>query len=114
MMRVVLASRYRFWMLVLLPVTLGLGTALLWLRSLRWPSAIDDGGITLRDWRKVPWQAIDKIHVRKTYYGDRVTRLDIYHRSGGIDRIPICALQNGQTIAGTIVAAFKQNLSETR
>src|SRR5215813_13049224 len=36
-MRVALASRYRTLMLVLFPVTLGLGTAVLWLRSLNLP-----------------------------------------------------------------------------
>src|SRR5262249_51713423 len=47
-MRVALASRYRTLMLVLFPVTLGLGTPVLWLRSLNWPLSIDEMGITLR------------------------------------------------------------------
>jgi hypothetical protein len=43
--KVALASRYRNLMLVLFPATLGLGTAVLWLRSLSWPLGLDEAGI---------------------------------------------------------------------
>jgi hypothetical protein len=62
-MKVALAHRYRAWMFVLLPSTLGLGSAALWLHSLNWPLELDEAGLTLRNHRQVSWDAIRKIGV---------------------------------------------------
>lgn len=112
-MKVALAPRYRWWMLALLPTTFGLGTAILWLKSLKWPSSIDANGLTLRYRRKVPWNSIDKISVHRDYCDGRVARIDIYH-GGSIDRIPTGALREGENIADMILATFKRHRSRKK
>ena len=52
-------------MWLLAPLTLGLGTVVLWLLALRWPRRIDRDSLTLRSGRQVPWAAIRKIAVLK-------------------------------------------------
>jgi hypothetical protein len=64
-MKVALAPRYRTWMFVLFPSTLGLGSAALWLHSLNWPLELDEAGLTLRNHRQVSWAAIRKIGVSR-------------------------------------------------
>jgi hypothetical protein len=107
-MKIGLAPHYRFWMLALLPTTLGLGTALLWLRSLNWPRGVDTDGFTLRFRRKVLWKAVDKISVQSDYYDTHVVRIDIHH-GGGVYRVPVRSLLEGESIAKMIIAAFKQS-----
>lgn len=106
-MKVALASEYRIRMFALLPATLGLGTAILWARSLRWPCSIDADGLTLRYRRRVSWKSIDKIDVVRDYCDGRVLRVDIHH-NGSVDKIPVRALRDGQSIAAMIIAMFKQ------
>src|SRR5947209_6580488 len=106
-MKVALASRYRNWMLALFPTTLGLGTALLWLRSLSWPLSIDEAGLTLRHRGRVGWGSIRKIGLSRSYLDGRVSEIRIHH-AGGICRVPMHGLQDGQLVARTIVAMFEQ------
>jgi hypothetical protein len=106
-MKVVLAPEYRIWMAILLPATLGLGTAILWARSLRWPSEIDADGLTLRYRRRVRWNSVEKINVWRDYYDGHVSRIEIYHH-GSVEKVPIRALRDGERIARTILTMFKQ------
>ena len=64
-MKVELSLRYRLWMYALAPVTLGLGTAVLWLRSLNWPLGLYVEGLELRCGRRVQVD-IDRKGVRAT------------------------------------------------
>src|SRR5882757_6696246 len=107
-MKVALAPQYRFWMLVLLPMTFGIGTAALWARSLRWPSSVDEHGFTLRYRRKVPWQAVRKIGVWRDYLDGQVSRIDI-HVVGGICSVPVRLLCDGEGVAAAILALFRQS-----
>ena len=97
-MKVALASRYRNLMLALFPATLGLGTAVLWLRSLSWPLSIDEAGIMLRHRRRVEWASIRKIGLSRSYLDGRVAQVRIHH-SGGICKIPMHGLEDGQLVA---------------
>ena len=99
-MKVALALEYRIRMFALLPATLGLGTAILWARSLRWPCRIDADGMTLRYRRRVLWKSIEKINVGRDYRDGHVSQIDM--------TIPMRALRDGQSIATTILATFKQ------
>jgi hypothetical protein len=105
--KVMLAPRYRFWMLVLLPGTLGLGSAVLWIRSLSWPLHFDDDGLTLRNHRRMDWGAIRKIGVSRRYLDGRVSEIRIYSRDG-VSKIPARALQNGEIVVRAILAMFEQ------
>ena len=104
-MKVALAPGY--WMFALLPTTLGVGTAVLWTLSLRWPRSIDAHGLTLGDRRKVPWQSIERIGVWRDYCGRDVSRIDIHH-GGSVERVPVRWLRDGQMIASMILALFKE------
>jgi hypothetical protein len=105
--KVHIAFQYRIWMLALLPATLGLGTAALWIYSLNWPCSIDDGGLNFRYRRKVPWRRIRKLIVMRGYLDDRAWRIDIHHR-GGVCRIPLYTLQEGDKVGRAILEMFKQ------
>jgi hypothetical protein len=105
-MKVGLAFQYRLWMCLLLPSTLGVGTARLWARSLNWPCSIDSEALTLRSRRQVRWEAIRTIAVRRDYVDGHVSRIDI-HYPGGSCEIPVHALRDGESIAATILAMFK-------
>jgi hypothetical protein len=94
-------------MLALFPATLGLGTAVLWLRSLSWPLSIDEAGIMLRHRRRVEWASIRKIGLSRSYLDGRVAQVRIHH-SGGICKIPMHGLEDGQLVARTILAMFEQ------
>ena len=105
-MKVELAPNYRNWMLVLLPATLGLGTAAMWLMSLGWPQSIDEEGLTLRDRRRVDWGSIRKIRVSRSYLDDHVSHIRIHHASG-VAKIRIDRLQHGQDVARIVLAMFE-------
>lgn len=109
-MRVALAPHYRIWLLALLPTTLGVGTLLLWLRSLNWPQSIDAGGITLRYRRyprRVPWHSIRNICVSCSYLDGHVKEMRL-HYADGTSKIPVDSLQGGQEVVRTILAMFEQ------
>jgi hypothetical protein len=106
-MKIALASQYRLWMIALLPSTLGLGSAVLWLHSLNWPRTLDEGGLELRNHRKVKWHSITRIGVSRSYLDGHVSEIRI-HYNGGTSRIPSNGLQNGQTVVRTILATFAQ------
>ena len=104
-MKVALAHRYRTWMFVLLPSTLGLGSAALWLHSLNWPLELDEAGLTLRNHRHVNWASIRKIGVSRSYRDGHVCQIRI-HYGDGVNKIPVHALQDGQTIVRAILTMF--------
>jgi hypothetical protein len=107
-MEVNLSPSYRAWMVALLPATFGIGTTALWVRSLRWPRTVDvRQGITLRYRRQLPWDAITKIRVVQSYLDGHVLRLEIHYR-GGICKIPIHAIRDGENVARTIIASFRR------
>jgi hypothetical protein len=106
-MKIALAPRYRLWMLALLPSTLGLGSAVLWLRSLNWPLDLDEEGLTLRNLRQVNWHSITKIGVSRGYLDGHVSEIRV-HYDGGVSKIPAHALKDGQMVIGTILAMFEQ------
>jgi len=105
-MKIELAPNYRNWMLLLLPTTLGVGTAALWLISLGWPLSVDEEGLTLRDHRRVGWGSIRKIGVSRCYLDGHVSQIRIHHETG-VANIRIDRLQDGQDVARIILAMFE-------
>jgi hypothetical protein len=106
-MKVCLSPRYRLWMWLLLPTTLGLGTALLWMLALGWPREIEPETLTLRGRRSIRWREICAVKLRCNYMDGRITRIDV-HYPRGRSRIAVNALQNGQVVAAIILASFKR------
>jgi hypothetical protein len=92
-------------MFVLFPSTLGLASAALWLHSLNWPLELDEAGLTLRNHRQVSWAAIRKIGVSRSYRDGRVCQIRI-HYGDGVSKIPVHALQDGQTVVRAILTMF--------
>jgi hypothetical protein len=126
-MKVLLAPR-RAWMWILLPATAGLGTLALWARSLNWPLSVDANGVIMRHRGRVPWKSIRKISVWRDYC-DGTSRAvhpaematgkglvaptgDIHHRR--ICTIPVRALHDGDSVAETILAMFKESRRQGR
>lgn len=105
-MQIHLARRYRQLMLTLLPTTLGLGTVTLWARALNWPRSVDSDGLALRYGRRVPWHAIEKIAVQRSYLDGRTLRLDIHYKRGS-SSVPVHSIENGPEVANNICAMFR-------
>jgi hypothetical protein len=106
-MKIALAARYRAWMLALLPSTLGLGSMVLWLRSLHWPLSIDATGLTLRNHRRVDWDSISRIGVSRSYLDGHISEIRVHHDTG-VSKIPVRALSDGDRVARTILTLFAQ------
>ena len=104
-MKISLARNYRTWMFALLPSTLGLGSALLWLHSMYWPLEIDEAGITLRNYRRVGWHSIRRIGVSRSYLDGHVSAIRI-HYDRGVSKKPIRALADGDRVARVILGMF--------
>lgn len=92
-------------MLALLPTTFGLGTAVMWLMSLKWPLSVDEDGLTLRGHQRVDWCSIKRIRVSRSYVDGHVSHICIYHESG-TSEIRLGRLQHGQDVARIILAMF--------
>lgn len=105
-MKVALSFRYRTWMLALLPMTLGLGTAALWIRSLNWPLSLNESGITLRRRCRVEWRSIRKIRVSRSYLDGHASQICIHHNRG-VSNIPVKNLRHGQLVVRTILDMFE-------
>ena len=65
-MMVRLAIWYRTLMVLLVPVTFGIGTLVLWLYARQWPKRADADGILDRRGRSIPWKSIQQIAALRT------------------------------------------------
>jgi hypothetical protein len=111
-MEIRLAHRYRLWMWLLLPLTLGVGTLLLWLHARQWPRRIERGGLELRSGRFVPWQDIKRMGVTKRHFDDEMVRVDLYCQNGKI-QVPAAQLQYGDKVGEAIRALVQHARRET-
>ncbi len=98
-----LSAGYRLWMWVLLPLTLGVGTLVLWVMSLGWPRSLDRTALTLRSGKKISWCSIVRIGVLKAegLSSSRTVRLKIYH-TGGVCWVPVQFLDDGESVASEV------------
>jgi hypothetical protein len=96
-----LAERYRFWMWLLLPLTFGVGTLVLWAQARQWPRRIDRKGVQLRSGQYVPWRDINRIGVIKRQFDDELVRVDLYFESGKA-QVPAAQLQYGDKVGEAI------------
>jgi hypothetical protein len=55
----------------------------------------------------VEWDSIRKIGLSRSYLDGRMSQIRIHH-AGGICKIPVHGLQDGQLVARTILAMFEQ------
>ncbi len=104
--KVALSVEYRIWMFALLPTTCGIGTAILWARSLRWPRSVDAEGIAFRSRGKLPWRSIERMSVWREHRDAHVSQIEIHHQ-GSVRRIPVRALKDGENVAETMLMMFK-------
>lgn len=109
-MMVRLAIWYRTLMVLLVPVTFGIGTLVLWLYARQWPKRVDANGILDRRGRSIPWKSIQQIGALRTGWdgSHRTKRLDIDYR-GGHSRIHPRTLRHGQEVARSIIEHFEQS-----
>jgi hypothetical protein len=108
-MDVRLADRYRFWMWLLLPLTLGLGTVILWAWALRWPRQLTTRGIRLRGGQFVDWSDIKRLGVTEGQFDHETIQLDLYF-NGGVARVPVRYLDNGEQAAAAIRASVRNRM----
>lgn len=105
-MEINLSQRYRFWMQLLVPLTLGIGTLALWLWAQRWPRHLDDRGILLRNGQLLRWSDIKRIGVIEQQFSDETARIDLYVK-GSIIRLQMNFLANGAQISDVIRSHFR-------
>ena len=111
-MEIRLAQRYRFWMWLLLPLTLGTGTLLLWHNARQWPRRIDRSGLHLRSGRFVEWTEITRMGVTKRHFDDELVRVDLYFKSGKA-QVPAAQLQFGDKVGEAIRVLVQRARRET-
>lgn len=107
-----LAQRYRFWMWLLLPLTFGVGTLILWAHARQWPRRIDRSGIQLRSGRFVTWQQINRMGVTKRQFDDELVRVDLYFKTGKA-QVPAAQLQYGDKVGEAIRVLVQRARRET-
>jgi len=92
---------------VLIPLTLGVGSILLWFWRRSFVYRVNEAGVTLWSGRLVPWSSVRSFHFRKKqgYASPEVTRVDIQFEIG---RGVIAAdwLRNGEEL----VQAFRDGV----
>jgi hypothetical protein len=94
-------------MWLLAPLTLGVGTYLLWRTSQRWPRELSEQGMLLRDGSFVRWQDLRRILVVERRFDDTVLRIELFFRGGQLV-LPVANFENGQDAAYMIRAAYRE------
>ena len=112
-MDVRLAREYRSWMVALLPLTLGLGTLVLWVRASRWPRRLERDGVRLRNGRFVRWKEITRIGVTKREFDEETVNLDLYFADGSA-RVPVRHLQDGERIAAAVRRHYPRKCTDRK
>jgi hypothetical protein len=105
-------TTYRTWASALWLTAIGGKAAALWSRSSNWPLSIDADGLTLRYWRtvpcrRVPWSSISRIGVSRSYLDGHVCEMRIHHR-GGVSKISVRGLRDGEEAVGAVLTMFKR------
>jgi hypothetical protein len=109
-MDVRLTQRYRFWMWLLLPLTLGVGTLAMFANAMRWPRQLDARGIVLRNGRLMRWSDITRLGVVEHHFEREVIELDVYF-TNGVARVPVRHLEDGEQVAAAVRANFHRSRS---
>lgn len=104
-------GRFLALFLLLLPVTLGLGSLWLWAwrRSFVW--RVDEDGVQLFSGRRVPWPDVVSLHTRKSQAeaNSKVLRLDVQFKVGRGIILPSW-LTNGPEVAEAVKAGMRDAL----
>ncbi|TCK31597.1 hypothetical protein EV667_1708 [Ancylobacter aquaticus] len=110
-----LNGRFLLWFIVLLPLTLGVGSAILWLRRRFSVYQVDEAGVTLWAGRNLPWRKVRNFHFRKRMEGagPRITRVDIQFEVGRGFIAPEW-LANGDELVQAFRAGVRDGLPERR
>jgi hypothetical protein len=97
--------------ILLLPVTLGLGSLWLWAWRRSFVRRVDEDGVQLWSGRRVPWSDVVSLHTLKSY-GDadrKMLRLEVQFRVGhGIIRPRW--LTNGPEVAEAVKMGMRETL----
>lgn len=105
-MKVELALRFRIWMLLLLPLTLGVGTVAMWVWAQRLPRWVDNNGIQFRNGRFLRWAEVKRLGVIEQSFSDETARIDLYFKDG-TSRIPLTFLADGTYVGDAIRSHFR-------
>ena len=102
-------GRFLALFLLLLPVTFGLGSLLLWSwrRSFVW--RVDENGIQLWSGRRLPWSDVVSLHTRKADdpANKKMLRLDVQFKIGRGIILPRW-LTNGEELADAVKAGMRE------
>jgi hypothetical protein len=85
--------------------TLGLSKAVLWVRSLSCQVRLEEDGLTLRHYGKVPWNSITKIGISRNYLDGHLCEIRIHHRNG-VSKISVRDLRDGEKIVRATLTMF--------
>ncbi|MFT0862382.1 hypothetical protein [Ancylobacter sp. G4_0304] len=106
-------GRFKTFLLILAPLTLGIGSLALWFWHRSFVEAVDENGITLASGRNVPWSKVLSFHSRKHQSRDhgehKVTRLDIQLEEGRAVILPGW-LENGEELIDAIKTGAREAL----
>lgn len=112
-MPIIVRSNGRFLALclLLLPVTLGLGSLALWFWRQTFIRKVDESGIELFSGRRVPWSDVVSLHVRKSpgQADSKLRRLDVQFKVGRGIILPSW-IENGTEVADAVKAGMREAL----
>lgn len=106
-----LNGRFLALFLVLLPVTLGLGSLWLWVWRRGFVWKVDENGVQLWSGRRVAWPDVVSLHARKNNRDadKKVLRLDVQFKDGRGIILPSW-LTNGPEVAEAVKAGMREAL----
>jgi|HubBroStandDraft_6_1064221.scaffolds.fasta_scaffold959493_2 hypothetical protein len=94
-------------MWALLRAPLGLGTDAGWLGNYGRRLRIDAVGVTLHRYSRIEWRSVRRVGVSRSYIDGHACQVSLHHE-GGVSRIDVQSLPDGERIVQIILAMFKQ------
>jgi len=95
-------------------LTLGVGPLLVWMQQRNWPRRVDEGGITTRSGKHVPWQSFTHMTYSRTRIqaGYEVERYDLYGPKIHVI-VPTERLVDGPQVVETIFRYLPERVKAT-
>lgn len=107
-----LGRNVRVLLILLVPLTLGIGTIAVWLSMLSWPKLVDGEGITTRQGKRYTWSGLTNVKPVTVVnrYGQRVSgRLDLLFGKSRVQVVPH-SLREGPEVMSLISRTLGVNV----
>ena len=102
-------GRFLFYFLIMIPITFGVGSIILWIWRRSFVYKVDGNGILLRSGREIPWADVQSLLARKGAgeNAGTVSRVDITY-AGGRALVLSRWLENGDEVAEALRVGLRE------